>query len=98
VQRHWCASNTPVDIPTAQIHDYLEVTGRGRVYGFVLAGAERRTRKAFVSVISYSFCGRRCTAERDGATYGYFNDDLESGLIELPRGLYTVALIADGSK
>lgn len=87
-----------IQVPADELHDRVEVNGRGRAYGIVLAGAERRTRDAFLSVINFSFCGRSCTSERDGAAYGFFNNDVESGLIELPAGLYQVAIIADGSK
>lgn len=87
-----------VRLAADELHERVEVSGRGRAYGVVLAGAERRTRDAFLAVINFSFCGRSCTSQRDGAAYGFFNDDVESGLITLPAGLYQVALIADGAK
>lgn len=88
----------PVRVPADEVHERVEVSGRGRAYGIVVAGAERRTRDAFLSVINFSFCGRSCTAQRDGAAYGFYNNDVDSGLIELPAGLYQVVLIADGHK
>lgn len=87
-----------VEIPVKQLHDLVVVNGRGRAYGVVVSGAETRNRDALVAVVNFAFCGRRCTAEQDGAGYGFFSADFDEESIELPRGLYTVALIADGSK